>query len=811
MSDGAFSLGSEEGSQRSNVTSSILKIDKITEDARSSVIIPSESRKINPNVAALTVNKLRVSSLGLHGREIEQRALKECFDNTSEKRQLVFVKGVSGAGKTSLVSSLRNPTKQRLGIFAMGKFDMELTDKPYASIIEACNNICCEIAAVSTDPTRVSSFKDLQSELFNSISNEITLLTTMIPMLTMIVEDRSRRSIDEETNEEDSSLEHAKARLHNTFRCFFRVICSHLGPLVLVLDDLQWADPASLELMEVLVTDRNITKLMVIGLYRSNEVAEGDLLSNTIRRQRESASEYDFSFTEIEVKDFDVDSINGVIMSLLGIDDPSRTFELAEVCHRRTNGNVFFLIEFLRMLDEEGFLEFNLGLFQWTWDIGRINTETTPTKNVVELMRNKMIRHSQEFQSLLTTAACLGSSFERGKLEMVWVGSDSAPPSAEASENLLLQGVREGFLETHDGSHFQWIHDSVQEAAFSLVAANIVNDLKYQVGKRLLSTLNEDERETHIFAIVELLSCHNVDDLGATDKVMMARLYMEAAQKAKSMSAFCTAVRYTRLGIGILPGDHWRDHQELSLELYSTAAEVEGCTGNAIEMQEVCHEVFKQVHVPILSKLRAYNAHLEFLTFQGQHKEAIKLSLEVLHQLGFHIPRSSLGLKRAAAVSLIRARLSLKSRTATEAMTLPKMTDSRQIEIVKILYRLAIPCYLTGQVDLMGLSYAKSFELTIRHGLHETSPCAASCVGIVFLAAFDDLVAATRIGEYALLLQQRTDIRQLLARTNMSLYPYVFAWTKPMRTIFKPLFEGYEHGMASGDVSSAIIVSVHEE
>jgi predicted ATPase len=804
------------------------KGDIIENEFKSFTLAASKDRGKNKTVEDFTVNKLRYSSLGLHGRDKEKETLNTCLEKVTAKddnikRALVLIKGFSGTGKTALASSLIVPIQRRKGLYVKGKFDLYLRDEPYAGISGACREICGEILYLRSHQTQGSgngrSFQDIHDKLIGGLGEDIHLLTTMIPELNEIVGDQQiRLETDGAAAGNHGNQEEAKARFNFIFRVFIRLITSYFSPLVMVLDDLQWADVGSLELIENLITDRDNSNFMIIGTYRSNEVDATHLVSKVLRDLKEKSEQGDFDVSEIEVGNLGVDEVNCVIMDLLSLDDSSKTIGLAEICLQRTAGNVFFLIAFIAMLQEEGLLFFNLGLLKWKWDVTKIESDTGASSNVVVLMKGKMTKPPKDFGQVLSMAASLGSSFDEARLGLVWSqyrdqsAKDNAEQDEKALEQWLSLAVQEGLLERVGSSNYQWSHDKVQEAALSLVPAEELNDFKFQVGDILLRHLSEKELYASIFVVVNLLQEESLGGaLYNLKRIRLAELNLRACQKAATFSAFSSAAKFARMGIELLPSDRWTNHCGLSLDLYSTAAESNGYLGNVESMESFCNEVLKQ-DIPLLDKLRVYNVLLSNIANSGRNSEAVVLLLKILRQLGCKFPKSSASRSLATVASMVKAQATLKSRTPEEIAKMPIMTDPLQIETAKLLSKLTVCAYQCGS-DLKSLAILPTMEnmrLTLRYGVCEESPIAFASLGVVLSGFLGDLQAGSMIGDYSLLLLAKLESKRTYSRTTLYVSYLLFSWTRPLRGLLKSLLEGYENGLKSGDTESAMLVSISE-
>jgi predicted ATPase len=454
--------------------------------------------KQTSTISKLTVNKLHFASVGFYGRDNEAAILNECLGRLTSKdntgRELVLVKGYSGTGKTSLVSNLANPVREMKGCFVTGKFNSSNCDDPYSGISVACRQICGEIMmARKTADISDRSFEEMRDRIVEGLHAKLHVLMSVIPDLVEIIGDEYVRDdfifVDAE-NQGNSQAKHLQ--LKHAFRVFIRIVSSYLKPLVLLLDDLQWADVASLELLEVLVTDRQNPNLMIIGCYRSNEVEETHIISKLIHHLNDKCEHDDFIITEIEVENLGIRDVNQIIMALLSIDDESRTHGLAEICLKRTIGNPLFLLTLVITLEEQRLIRFNQDLLQWTWDESEIEEKTASTANVVYLIRAKMGKLPEDFCRLLQYAAFLGSEFDEKTIGFIW--KHHVASSKELQENdkpvqLLSQAVEENFLEKNGLSTYRWVHNKIQEAAISLVPASSLSSQQFEIGMTLVREL----------------------------------------------------------------------------------------------------------------------------------------------------------------------------------------------------------------------------------------------------------------------------------------------------------------------------------
>lgn len=401
------------------------------------------------------------------------------------------------------------------------------------------------------------------------IGAEVEPLTYLIPELEEVVPEFSTMSYSD-----GSSMEGMQERWKYSFRALTRLLTAQVKPLVLVIDDLQWADKGSLDLIQDLITDaQNLKPLMVIGCYRSNEVDEKSDLSKLVSALQKNRDKYGVEITEIEVEGFGSTEVNHMIMKMMDSDDEEMTKDLAEICFQRTLGNPFFVIEFMSMLHREELIEFNIGTMKWVYDVAQIEEATMSTANVVELLQTRMQQMPEDVQMLLSIAACLGPSFRTSTLELVWNNLAYVRSKGfehDKVEELLDVIQLEMLIEPGTGGSYRWVHDKVQEAALTFVEID-KDSFKFAMGKVLYLNLMGKELDNELFDVVDLIGSGGTGEKSAD----IASLFLKAAKKARSIAAFVSCSRYIKLGIQMLPNDHWKTDQSSTLDLYTLGAQVE--------------------------------------------------------------------------------------------------------------------------------------------------------------------------------------------------------------------------------------------
>ena len=796
-------------------------------------------------------------------------------------RQLVLVTGHSGVGKSALAGTLMQETRDLDGAYVRGKFDQHLRDEPYVGISAACRELCGEILLLRDGESATKAgnlgryvrsdnqhrrvqrkrptFDEVRSALLEDLGTEISYLTRVVPHLEEIIDHSSlfpspstNQNDAEDTGEADAIMNddgvalEARNRLHYAFRRFLRVATKYFKPLVVFFDDLQWADVESLELMEVLITDQGTENFLVVGSYRSNEVDSGaHVLAKVIRdwKQRQEHGEK-FGITEISVGNLSVPDVKELILDILGIggrndngntiaaggkggreNSTSRAQALAQILHQKTNGNVFFVLQFLQSLYDQRLLIYKSNDREWVWDDTELQSKTFATENVVDIVKAKMIQLSADVRQLLRLASCLSSSFDEIQIARLWndLGNEKQVSDAthsgsdvritdiapnEEFTSLLNVCKDEGLLlEVHSASNlssgrYKWVHDRIQEAAFALIPQPEVRSYQRRVGDILATLLNEKHMDVGIFVAVNLLNDGYGIPKDLTQRIRLALLNLKAAQRAVSLSAFKSAETFAGKGVLLLPGDKWSSHRSLAVELYSIAAEAEGFMAHYEEMQEHCREVLAQ-DIEFLKKLRLHKVEMNAALRCDRIMEATDICLTALRKLRCKFPSNAIIKNILTIGGLLRIKATIRSRTPDEISQMQLMTDPGKIEAIVLLDHLASFCYMSAN-PLLPLVIFRSLHWTIKYGLCEHSPPAFATVAVILTGLLMDFQGGARYGLHALRLIERLRSKVSEGRTTFVVHALVLPWSKPCHTLLKPLLRAYEISMQRGDIESAM-------
>jgi len=711
----------------------------------------------------------------IYGRGSEIETLLAAFDRlvAGGRTELVLVSGYSGIGKSAIVNELHKRLVPSRGLFAAGKFDQYKRDVPYATLAQAFQNLLRPLLTKSE-----AELSLWRQRLQEALEPNGQLIVDLVPDLKLVLGEQSPVT--------ELSPQDAQRRFQPVFRRFISVFARPEHPLTLFLDDLQWLDAATLELLEDLVIGVNVQHLMLIGAYRDNEV---NSLHPLIRK--------------LETIRLGGGKVQDIVLAPLGNEDLeqlvadslhceiNRVTPLARLIHDKTAGNPFFAIQFLSELAEDGLLSFDHDVAQWTWDLDRIHAKGY-TDNVVDLMVGKLTRLPEETQTALQTMACLGHNAQSATLSIV-LGT-----SQEQVHAALWEAFRQEMIERSEGS-YKFIHDRVQEAAYSLIPEHSRAELHLRIGKLLATQMPVEKREEAIFDVVNQLN-RGVELISSRDeREQLAELNLIAGQRAKASCAYAAAINYLRAGAALLGDDRWERRHRLAFALEFHWAESEFLTGELTAAAE---------RLTILS-LRAANPvdlasvaclRVDLYTTLDQSERAVGVFLEYLRHLG--IEWSPHPTTEQAQHEYERIWLQLDDRTIEELIDLPLMSDPTALATIDVLTK-AIPPALYTDPNLLSLVICGAVNLSLGYGNTDASCFAYVWFGVIAGPHFGNYKDGFRFGRLGYELVEKRGLRRFQARTYVSFGNLVMPWTKHVRTSRDLLRREFEAATKIGDLTFA--------
>ncbi|MEI2582596.1 PAS domain S-box protein, partial [Scytonema sp. PRP1] len=586
----------------------------------------------------------------------------------------------------------------------------------------------------------------------------------------------------------------AQNRFNRIFQNFVRVFCSKEHPLVIFLDDLQWSDSATLKLIELLLLDEQTQYLFLIGAYRDNEVAPTHPLVLTLLELQKRGA----VLQEIILKPLALESLNQLIAETLDCNtDTVRS--LAQLVLRKTEGNPFFVGEFLRMLYSENLLKFDAEHLNWQWDITQIQARNI-TDNVVELLLLQLKKLPEQTRQILRLAACIGSKFDLETLAIICERSPQAifqgllaaiqaeliQPLSELDENLLVQD-------------YKFLHDRVQQAAYALIDESHKQVVHLQIGRNLLEKTSPEQRSERLFEIVDHLNWGIELESDQTERIKIAKLNLIAGQKAKTATAYEAALKYFKTGLKLLSTESWHNQYDLTLTLYSQAAGAAYLQGYFDEMEQFVEVVLDHAKTAI-DKVQVYDSKIQRYLSQGNPKEALKIGLEVLQLLKVILIETpsqldvQRGLDSTAAI--------LAGREIEDLINLPKMTAPEPIAAIYILRNIVSAAFIVSPA-LMILITCKMVNLSLDYGNATWSPISYAFYGLVLCGLVQDIELGYKFGKLALGLAERLNTKKGNDSALMVSSAHVMQSKVHFRRIIPMVVDAYENGVETGDFEFA--------
>jgi PAS domain S-box-containing protein len=692
----------------------------------------------------------------LYGREREIGALLAAFDRvvTHGTPELVLVSGYSGIGKSSVVNELHKVLVPPQGLFAAGKFDQYKRDIPYTTLAQAFQALIRQILVKSD--AEVGHWRHALQE---ALGTNGQLIIHLIPEVEFII---GKQPPVAELPPQD-----ARNRFQLVFRRFLGAFARKEHPLALFLDDLQWMDTASLEIVEYLVTQSEVRHLLLVGAYRDNEVGAAHSLMRRLEAIRKAGARVE----EIVLLPLGLGDVGALVADALH-STPEYAHSLAQLVHEKTGGNPFFLGQLLTALAEEGLLRRGPDAGAWVWDSARIRAYGY-TDNIVDLMVEKIKRLSGTAQTALQQLACLGNVVEIATLSLV-VGE-----SEEAIHTALLDAVRAGLILRLEGS-YSFLHDRIQEAAYVLIPEIDRAGAHLRIGRVLLTTMTEEQLDEHLFDVANQLNrgAGRLADLN--EKAEVATFNLRAGLRAKASAAYASARSYFGSGVALLDERDWNIRHELIFDLFLEFAECELLCGGMETAAQLIEELLQHAASDVeFADASCLKINLHGLT--GEHSLAIDSALTCLRLFGIDLPAHPTPERVRAEYETVRQ--ALGERTIESLTDLPLMTDPKTQAAMQVLSVLAGPATFTD-VQLSCLLACRMVHLSIQHGMSGASAYAYACLGAILGPYFHRYHEGYRFGRLACDLVEKHGFTSYDTKVYHAMGLAAF-WTQPLTSVIE--------------------------
>ncbi|HEX4173080.1 MAG TPA: AAA family ATPase [Acetobacteraceae bacterium] len=714
----------------------------------------------------------------LYGREREVAALLAAFNRVIESGapELVLVSGYSGIGKSSVVNELHKVLVPPRGLFAAGKFDQYKRDIPYSTLIQALQSVVRPLLARSD--TELSGWRDA---LRDALGPNAQLMVDLVPELRLI--------IGEPPPVSELPPQDAQRRFQLVLRRFIGVFARPEHPLALFLDDLQWLDAATLDLLEDLLTRSELRHLLLIGAYRDNEVDAAHPLRHTLAAIRQAGT----NVQDITLAPLARDHLGRMIADALHC-DANHVAPLADLVRAKTAGNPFFVIQYLSALAEENLLRFEHSAGRWGWDLARIEAKGY-TDNVVDLLVGRLHRLPLTTRVALKQLACLGNSATIHMLAIV-LGNVEAQVHAD-----MWEAVRQELVLLFGGT-CRFAHDRIQEAAYSLVPEASREAAHLRIGRLLLAHTQPEQREEAIFEIVSQLNRGAALISEPEEREQLAQLNLLAGKRAKGSMAYASALTYLTTGAALLVQDCWHRRHDLAFALELNRAECEFLTGARPEAEArlaaLSSRAANTVNQATVACLR-----IDLYVTLSQSERAIAVGLEYLRHQG--IDWSPHPAEAEARREYQRIRSWLGGQVIEDLVHGPLMTDPDSLATIDVLTKVAMPAAFTD-LNLYVLVISRVVNLSLELGHSDGSCFAYESLLAVAGGHFGEYDTAFRFGRLGYDLVEQRGLRRFPARIYVN-FGNCLSWSRHVRAGRDLLRRAFDTANTMGDLTYVALAS----
>lgn len=732
----------------------------------------------------------------LYGREAELGMLLGAFERIRQGGvELLLISGYSGIGKSALVQEVHGPIAREGGYFIAGKFDQLSRSVPYASVVQALRTLLRQLLAEPTD-----ILERWKQSLLVALSPNAQILIDLLPELGMLL--GPQPSVPELGPTESQN------RFVALFQSFLRVFSKSGRPLVIFLDDLQWADPATLRLLHHILLDPEKGSLLLIGSYRDNEVTASSPLSLALHELRKDGA----TLSEIKLQPLSRSTVEQILCEALA-QQASELAPLVDLLHERTQGNPFFLGQFLTTIHKEGLLTLDVARGVWRWDMTRIRSSIA-SDNVVDLMLKKLRQLSAQAQETLQLAACVGHQFDLQTLANIQDKplAQSATTLWEPLQSGLLLPLDDNYRYLFSGRdadsvthaegtsgtlRFKFLHDRVQQAAYALIGVDERARLHLRIGRLMRARCQDEAHDETLFATVDQLNRGAELIRDEAERVDLARLNLLAGKRAKAATAYQIAASYLKQGMALMNESHWGSDYELCFGLQLERAECEYLNGSLDEATPL----FGSLRTRARSRLdleHLCSLHMKLLMALGKFAEAMSEGLETLSLFGVDLRGTPEEQERAIEQEAQEIKRSMADRPIADLINMPLTTDLDHLALARLMTNVVLDAYFVSPVMFARFSM-RQINLGLRHGFTEFSSYSYICLAYT-LAGFGDYSSSYENSCLALALHEKSKYQPLSCKIHLNFGALLHS-SRPIREAIQYYDTAIRDGMHTGDLA----------
>lgn len=752
----------------------------------------------------------------LYGREKEVKILLEAFEhignpakNQNEKTQLqvIFVVGDSGIGKTSVIHEVYQPILQKNGYFIQGKFDQSQQNIPFSAWVQAFQHLVREL--LTENPEKLSQWK---IKILSVLGENGLIILEVIPELAKIIGSPSSVTFPPEN---------ATSNTFNLYlQKFIKIFTTPQHPLVIFLDDLHWTDQSSLELIELLINSHDCENLLLICAYRESEIQETHPLNSLIKvieKQLEKRPETAINFHKITLNPLDFNSLNQLLAETLNC-SLDLALPLTELVAQKTQGNPFFVHQFMKMLSEENLLRFHannrltfspeLSIEKgWECDFTKIRSLAL-TDDLLEFMIFQLKKLPESTQNILKLAACIGHEFALNQLTIITkeppekIARDLWPTLEKGlvsplndlytffPEPQLLKNIENPNLSLS----YRFVHHQIKQAAYELIPPHEQLITHLQIGQILLENLPEINPDA-LFIIVHQLNLARGLIQERKQRHQLAELNRQVGKKAK-LTADKIAFNYFKIAVELLDQNSWETDYDLTLSIYISAIE-SAYLNRELKGAKVWVETVMTHAQTLLDQIKVYEIQLSTYPTQIQPEEAIKLGLNALQLLQIEFPEHPNLSDIHAALATTKHLLNYQN--ISDLINLPDMKNPEKEATLRILSGLVSPAYQTLP-NLLPLIICQMVNLSITYGNTPLSSFAYGLYGLILSREMEDISQGYEWGQLALKILEKFSANYLKTKVFYTVGAYLLHGKCDLQMTINLLKKGYLQGLETRDI-----------
>ena len=723
---------------------------------------------------------LRIRKNKLYGRDSESSLITStfCRIKTSGTSEALLISGYSGSGKTRLVEGVLKYVDRVSCHVVSHKSDESST----SVITKALDQLCVSIKENCSE----EECQSINSRLVEAFGSEFSLLEEVLPNTKLLYDTKRAKPIA--PKHQGSEIQKNSASF--ILRLFLRAVSSKERPVVLFLDDLQWCDSTSLEIIHDILSDtKSSSCVYFLGCFRDNEVDS----THPIFKLMENMSMNNIPVQVLGLAGVNRNELNCMTSDALCI-LPRHCKDFSDVIHAKTKGDPYFAVEMLRTLVDQGLLQFSFPKRRWTWNLADI-MYLDVTSNVLHLLKSKMVVMSKEMQTALKVCSCFGSGVDSRLVECL---SESVEHSGLRDE--VDRAVEEGFMDKF-GEGYKFVHDRVREAAHGLIQEKDMNGYHYQLGMNLLSSSNM--RDSLVPMMIDQIN-HGVGESiqSGEDRIAIAELNYKAGTLAMTSSGFVKAFSYFQTAKLLLPEDHWTSQYYFSIRLFLSLSNAAFICGHGNLADEALDAILREAKC-LDDKLDAYYFSSNLLFHRGQAKAAFMKCNEVLSEIGETIPTV---VDTRELNDMFEKVTHFLKNVSDDSLLHFKECDSRlHFYLMQFYHQLGFFAFFGQSSSMQAYLWCRSVEIALRVGFCKYTAASMASFAALLCGKLNDISNGCRLGRVALSLLTRFDATSLIPVVYASFYGMVAFNSEPVMDCADQLYKGFQIGMSVGDTTIALM------